>query len=245
MEPLILIQARMGATRLPGKVLTDLCGKTVLQHIVERVRVGAPEARIVVATTVEEQDDAIEEETKRIGADCFRGSESDVLNRFDQAAEAFPGDPIVRVTADCPLLDPELLAAMLADYSRKKTDYLSNTLERTYPRGLDLEIFPRDVLHQAHLNAHKAEEREHVTPYIYRNPDLFTLRNFAQEEDQSSLRWTLDTPEDLRFIEEIYKALHDNDKMDNQPFTTAQVLDLLKEKPELSAINAGVQQKGL
>ncbi|QPJ62166.1 MAG: NTP transferase domain-containing protein [Candidatus Nitronauta litoralis] len=245
MEPLIIIQARMGATRLPGKVLLDLCGKSVLHHVVERVQACPKVKNIVVATTVNENDDAIEKETRNIGISCFRGSETDVLDRYYQTTQTFSGDPVVRITADCPLLDPELLTSMLKTYenlsSSKNLLYLSNVQERTFPRGLDIEIFNRDALILAWEKAEAPEEREHVTPYIHRNPERFSLHNFSQTKDLSQLRWTLDTPDDLILIREIYEALY-NEKV-GAIFSTRDVLDLLEKNPELKTLNAHIQQK--
>lgn len=245
MEPLVIIQARMGATRLPGKVLLDLCGKSVLHHVVQRVRSCAKIAEIVVATTLNRVDDAVEEEIRNLDVSCFRGSESDVLDRYYQAASRFAGDPIVRVTADCPLLDPNLLTLMLEQFrqipEQEKPDYLSNTQTRSFPRGLDIEIFSRDALTSAWQEARNPEEREHVTPFIYRNPDRFSLHDFSGPVDLSHLRWTLDTPEDLNLIREIYKALYN--KNSDAIFTTDEVLTLLEQKPELKTLNAHIQQK--
>ncbi len=245
MEPLVIIQARMGATRLPGKVLLDLCGKSVLHHVVERVQACPKVKCVVVATTQNENDEAIEKEAKHIRADCFRGSETDVLDRFYQTARVFSGDPVVRITADCPLLDPVLLTSMLEAYEKLWSPntllYLSNVQERTFPRGLDIEIFSRQALQQAWEKAKEPGEREHVTPYIYRNPEQFLLHNFSQEEDLSHLRWTLDTPDDLILIREIFEALY-NEKV-GTVFSTRDVLDLLEKNPELQTLNAHIQQK--
>ncbi len=245
MEPLAIIQARMGATRLPGKVLLDLCGKTVLHHVIDRVRSCTKVARTVIATTLNGEDDAVEQEAKDLEVDCYRGDESDVLDRYYQAASKFSGDPIVRITADCPLLDPDLLTLMLEKFEQiqnsEKLDYLSNTQTRTIPRGLDIEIFNRASLTAAWQEARKPEEREHVTPFIYRNPDRFTLHDFSGDIDLSHLRWTLDTQEDLNLIREIYKALYN--KNNATIFTTDEVLALLEQKPGLQTLNAHIQQK--
>lgn len=234
MKTVVIIQARMGSTRLPGKVMKDLCGKTVLQHVIERVRIGCE--NIVIATSDKPQDDAIEAEAKRCGAKVFRGSEHDVLSRYYGAAKENNADLVVRVTSDCPLYDGFLLRDMLAYF--KDEDYLSNCLERRFPRGLDTEIFTFAALEKAHKEAKQDFEREHVTPYINRNPELFKIRHYKQQPDLSALRWTLDTDEDWQMIEAVYKALYKG-----KIFSTVEVVNFLQAHPEVAEINAHIEQK--
>jgi spore coat polysaccharide biosynthesis protein SpsF len=246
LKTVAIIQARMGSTRLPGKILYGIAGKTVLGHVLSRIAACPAIDAIVVATTTQSADDLVEREARKHGATCFRGSEDDVLSRYHGAASQEKADIIIRITADCPLFDPALLEGMIARFKREQpqhppADYLSNTLRRTYPRGLDAEIFTFDALEVANEKAVEACQREHVTPYFYQHPDLFRLISHESEIDLSEHRWTLDTQEDLQLIEAVYRALHRN----GQLFTTADVLKLLKERPELAKLNAHVEQKKL
>jgi spore coat polysaccharide biosynthesis protein SpsF len=244
MKIVAIIQARMGATRLPGKILKQVSGKTILGHMLARVMACRRLDRVVVATTTAPGDDTVVAECEKYGGAIFRGSETDVLSRYYGAAAEYQADVIVRITSDCPLYDPELLARMLAEFERAnaqdgRIDYLSNILERTFPRGLDTEIFNRSTLEQAHREAGQPLEREHVTPFIYRNPQRFVLRNYGQPADLSSHRWTLDTEDDLRFVQAVYAALYRRDQL----FSTQDVLKLLEARPELTLLNCHVEQK--
>jgi spore coat polysaccharide biosynthesis protein SpsF len=239
-----IIQARMGSTRLPGKVLRPLCGKTILAHVIERVRASRSVDEIIVATTDRPADDALAALIPTLDARLFRGSEDDVLSRFYLAAQENKADTIVRITSDCPLFDGDVLRAMIAAFSTRRhsgerLNYLSNTLTRTYPRGLDAEIFDVATLERAHRDATQPFEREHVTPYIYGHPDQFALSNFAGTPDLSEHRWTLDTEEDWQLIEAIYTALYRADRL----FSTQDILDLLASQPTLVALNAHIVQK--
>lgn len=243
MKAIAIVQARMGSTRLPGKVMRELCGRTVLAHVIERVQASRLDG-VVVATTALPRDDVIAGAAERAGADVFRGSEDDVLDRYFQAATRFDADPVVRITSDCPLIDPSVVRQIVDRFrlmrnSDKKPDYLSNTLERTYPIGLDTEVFTYTALHRAWREAQKSHEREHVTPFIYQHPSLFRIAQFKNDKDLSELRWTLDTPEDFEFIREVYAALWRPDEI----FQTAAVLALLEQRPELQRINAHVKQR--
>ena len=234
----------MGSTRLPAKVLKELCGKSVLAHVVDRVRAVAGIDQIVVATTDRSADDVLEAAVSKLDATVFRGSESDVLSRYYFAATEANADTVIRVTSDCPLLDSNLLAEMLDRFSTsrrdaERVDYLSNTILRTYPRGLDAEIFTIDALDQAYRKASDDYEREHVTPFIYRHPDMFGLQNFRGNLDYSKHRWTLDTTEDWQLITEIYNALFPA----NHHFGMREVLLFLQRRPELFALNAHIEQK--
>ena len=237
MKTIAIIQARMGSTRLPGKVLKPLAGDTVLGHVVRRVREAKRLKGVCIATTESPADDPIVAEAARLGASCWRGSENDVLGRYLGAAQALGASVIVRVTSDCPLFDGALLDKMLAEFSATNgLDYFSNVQERRFPRGLDAEIFTVAALALAHRKAKQPHEREHVTPYIYQHPEQFRLGSFVGKADLSRHRWTLDTPEDWQFVEAVYSAL-------GPRFTTADVLKLLKAKPELAKLNAHVEQK--
>lgn len=233
----------MGSTRLPGKVLKRLSGRTVLEHVVRRVRACEDLDAVVVATSEAPNDDPVAGVAQRCGAEVFRGSENDVLGRFLGAARETRADVIVRITADCPLLDPQVLKEVYRRFRESEgADYVSNTLARTYPRGLDVEVMSAAALERAHAEARKPYEREHVTPFIYGHPELFTLENVAWDRGDFALhRWTLDTSEDFAFIEAVYEALY----REGTVFGAAEVLALLDRRPELTAINGAVRQKTL
>lgn len=207
MKKVAIIQARMSSKRLPGKVLMDLEGSPVLTHVINRATASATFDAVIVATSDDPSDDPIEERCERDGVLCFRGSLEDVLGRFAAAARAYDADVIGRLTADCPLLDPRVIKTVVESFDPTAYDYASNVITRTYPKGLDTEVFSRSALERANREATSTEDREHVTRYFYTHPELFRLRNVSQATDRSSLRWTLDTPEDWENIRSIYTRL--------------------------------------
>ncbi|TAM59481.1 acylneuraminate cytidylyltransferase [bacterium] len=243
MRGVAIVQARMGSSRLPGKVLRRICGRTVLEHVLRRVQAAAGLEAVAVATSVAAADDAVASEAQRCGAHVFRGSEDDVLERFCGAARELRAQAVVRITADCPLLDPRVVERVYTHFLQApQADYVSNTLVRTYPRGLDVEVVRAVALELACAQARQPYEREHVTPYFYGHPERFALENVAREgSDLSALRWTLDVAEDLRFITAVYEALWQEDAL----FTTSEILALLRRRPELTEINRHVRQKTL
>ena len=226
----------MGSTRLSGKVMKDLCGKTVLAHVIERVGIACK--NIVVATTDNPREEPIIAESKKYSADVFQGSEDDVLSRYYLAAKQAQAELVIRITSDCPLYDGRLLAAMLKYYQGE--DYLCNTIERRYPRGLDTEIFTFAALEKTYREAKEQHQREHVTPYIYQNPSMFKIRQYKQQPNLSDLRWTLDTEEDWQMIRSVYKALYKD-----KPFSTVETVKFLAKHPEIANINAHIEQKKL
>ena len=235
---LAIVQARTGSTRLPGKVLLPLLGEPVLVHVVRRVARARALDGVVVATTVEPGDDPIERLASTEGWPLVRGSEQDLLDRYLLAARAHEADIIVRITSDCPLVDPDLIDAVVAALRETGVDYASNTLPpRTYPRGLDVEAMTRAALETAGREDTDPASREHATPYLYRNPDRFRLQPVPGEADLSMHRWTLDTPEDYTLIERIYEAIGHDD------FAWTEVLALLEANPEWSELNRHVRQK--
>lgn len=236
----VIIQARMGSTRLPGKVLKKLSNKTVLEQVVERVARSCHHVKIVIATTSKKEDDILQKEAERIGALWFRGSEDDVLERYYRAAEQYKADLIVRITSDCPLIDYRIMDSMIEAYLQDPSmDYLSNTVERTFPRGLDVEIFRYGLLEKAFYDAKENYQREHVTPYIWKNPHLFKICQFKNAKDSSDLRWTLDTEEDFRLISEIYKTLDNG----HDYFGYNEIIKQYPFHPEWMTINAHIEQK--
>ncbi|MBM7615378.1 spore coat polysaccharide biosynthesis protein SpsF [Alkaliphilus hydrothermalis] len=245
LKVVVIIQARMGSTRLPGKVMKQIAGKTVLEHVVDRIRQSKLVNEVVIATTIKDDDLAIVKESERLGVSCFRGSEEDVLSRYYYAAKESNAEIVVRITSDCPLIDPAVLDEMLVKfiglYERREVDYLSNTLQRTFPRGLDAEIFPFEILEKIFNEAKQDYEREHVTPYIYQNPDQFKLVGFKNHHDYSDYRLTLDTEEDLMVITKIYENLCVDDKIVYQD----EVIKFMENNPDIKAINESIKQKEL
>lgn len=245
MKRLAIIQARTGSTRLPGKVLMPLGGSTVLGCVVDRLLPARFVDEIVIATSTEKADDALERHAQELGVRVFRGSAQDVLARFYGAASAFRGETVIRITADCPLIDGTLIDAMLEAFAKTPgRDYLSNTLERTYPRGLDAEIFTIQGLEWVHREARAPYEREHVTPYFYQHPEIFTLHSYTNPDgmDYSQHRWTLDTPEDYAFLQALYDRCPHSAPRDVK---TTQVIALLEREPDIMQLNARVPQKVL
>jgi spore coat polysaccharide biosynthesis protein SpsF len=240
MSTVAIIQARMGSTRLPGKVLRKIEGKSMLARVAGRLRQASLLDAIVVATTDQSRDDAIVEECRRIPVAVFRGSELDVLDRYFMAAQAHRSDTVVRVSADCPLIDPEVVDQVVGVFGHEKPDYASNTLERTYPRGLDTEVMTFGCLQRAWTEAHEPYQRVHVTPYIYQNPDKFRLRSIISEKDYSHYRWTVDTPEDLQFVRTLYALLENEDR-----FSWREVLRVLSQNSGLDSLNQHIRQKDL
>jgi spore coat polysaccharide biosynthesis protein SpsF len=243
MKKVAIVQARMGSTRLPGKVLKDIKGKPLLWHLVERLRHSQLTDDLVIATTTAGKDKLIADFCKDNKLNAYRGSQEDVLDRYYQTAKAYKADLIIRITADCPLIDPCVIDKAIERYleNKEKVDYVSNTLERTYPRGMDVEVFSFGVLEKAWQKAKKQYEREHVTPYIYENPDEFNLSCIKNENDLSYLRLTVDEEKDLELVRKIYKMLY----KENDIFYLEDVIKLLKENPELELINEEVKQKNI
>ena len=238
MKTVAIIQARMGSTRLPGKALIDIQGKPMLWHVVNRTRPVKLLDEVVVATTTNEADQAIVSLCEAEGWLYYRGSEEDVLDRYYRAALDYGADIIVRITSDCPLIDPGIVDVVIKAFLQEQADYASNTLPpRTYPRGMDAEVFSFTSLERAWKEDTNPALREHVTPYIYRHPERFKLVRVAHEVDLSQMRWTVDTVEDLTFIRKIYDCLGSAD------FQWEDVLNVLSKHPELSKINENVKQK--
>lgn len=209
MKVVAVIQARLGSTRLPAKVMLDLGGKTALERCLERVQQFRGVSEIVVATTELAQDDLLVSLLNRLGVKYYRGSEQDVLKRYAEAARESKADVIVRCTSDCPLLDPELSSQVIEQFRQKNVDYASNTLERRLPKGLDTEAFSREALERANRDATDLAEREHVTLHMYRPNSGFRCEPVLAGGllDLSKQRWTLDTPEDYYFLGKIFNQL--------------------------------------
>lgn len=241
MKVVAVVQARMGSSRLPGKVLLSVQGKPLLEHLLARLQRCRRLSEVVVATTRERADEPIEQLCRQLGEACYRGSELDVLSRFQEAARWRAAEAVVRITADCPLLDPEVVDRVVEFFQQGRFDYVSNCLTRSYPRGLDTEVFSAGALEVAWREAGLDFEREHVTPFFYRHPERFALGQVASAVDLSHHRWTVDTPVDLELIRRIYASLYPV-----QPdFLMKDVLALLEENPDWPMLNREVVQKAL
>jgi glutamate-1-semialdehyde 2,1-aminomutase/spore coat polysaccharide biosynthesis protein SpsF len=225
-----IVQARMGSSRLPGKSLADICGRPMLWHVVHRVQQARLINKTVVATTEECFDDPIALLCQQEGFPCFRGSEDDVLDRFYRAARTHDADAVVRITADCPLIDPVVIDRVIAQFQEGNVDYVSNTMRYTYPDGLDTEVISFGALEQAWREARKASEREHVTPYL--RSGNFRAANVENDPPVAvgQYRWTVDHLADLEFVRKIYAVFRGNGH-----FGFQDVLRVLKERPDLSA----------
>lgn len=239
MRIIAIIQARMASTRLPGKVLADIAGQPLLARVVQRVSTVPEIDRIIVATTDTSNDDDLVYWVERFtGLACFRGSEIDVLDRFYQCAKVYQGDLIVRITADDPLKDPSIVQKAIGYfYSIQDLDYCSNTVNPTYPEGLDIEVFRYSALEKAWLESALLSEREHVTPYIWKNKALFNVYNFEYHKDLSDWRWTVDKPNDLDFMNKIFMHFSSNPVVDFED-----VIRYLEDNPEIMKMNAGAMR---
>jgi spore coat polysaccharide biosynthesis protein SpsF len=236
-----IVQARMGSTRLPGKVMMDLLGEPVLVRDINRLRRSKLLDEVIIATTNLPADDKIVSLCKDRGWAYSRGDEYDVLDRYYQAAQAFTADVIVRITSDCPMIDPEIVDRVIRTYlDFPGIDYVSNSLPpRTFPRGLDTEVMSFEAIEHAWTEDADPKLREHVTPYIYRNPEKFKIRGVVNAIDLSIHRWTLDTPEDLLFIQTVYEHFG------NDYFTWMEVLEYLDKHPDVVKINSDIPQKAI
>ncbi len=242
MKTVAIIQARMSSTRLPGKVLKMAEGRTMLDRMVERVRKAELVDEVVVATTTDPSDEPVIELCQKLKTPVFRGSLQDVLDRFYQAAVIHQADIIVRLTGDCPLIDPVLIDDVVRALIEQKADFACNRLPppmtRTYPIGLDVEACTFHALERAWKEAGEKHEREHVLPYLYSVPGRFKVVQLNHSEDLGGLRWTLDTLEDLKLLEQIYARF--NGRND---FSWLDVLDLFRREPQLAEINGQVHHK--
>ena len=214
----------MTSSRLPGKVMAPVLGEPMIGRQVERLRRARRIDALVVATSAEASDDPLAAYCEDLGLPVFRGPLDDVLERFRGAAALLPGaEAIVRLTADCPLADPDLIDQVIEHHHAVDADYTSNTLgTRTYPHGLDAEVIRTPVLFEAAERSVDTYEREHVTPYIYRRPEIYKLAGVARHDSWAALRWTVDLPEDLAFVRNVYAKLYPFDPA----FTSEQVAAL-------------------
>lgn len=243
MKTVIIVQARMTSTRLPGKVLKEVLGKTLLEYLIERLRRVKLADEIVIATTINHTDQPIVDLCRRLNVAVTRGSEHDVLARYYEAAKLHHADVIVRVTSDCPAIDPAVIDRVIAFYRDHpgQYDYVSNSLKQSFPYGMAVEVFPFNALEEAAREAKADPEREHVSPFLYTRPERYRIGQVVYPRNLSHHRWTVDTPEDFELIRLILEALYPV----KPEFEMQDVLALLDQHPDWVQINAHVQQKKL
>lgn len=231
---LAILQARLSSSRLPGKVLADLVGAPMILRQIERLQRASLLERIVVATSHEASDDPLAEVLDQAGIAVHRGDLHDVLGRFGTALEQWDGAvDVVRLTADCPLADPDVIDATIDLHRTSGADYTSNVSEpRTFPKGLDVEVITTRALRLALAEAVDPYDREHVTPFLYRHPERFRLAAHAQARDEGDVRWTVDRPDDLEFVRAVYRGLY----TDNAAFSSAEVRAFVETRPDLAML---------
>jgi spore coat polysaccharide biosynthesis protein SpsF len=238
-QTVAIIQGRMSSSRLPGKILEDIGGEPMLIRVVKRVRRAQSVDLVVIATTHDPSDDPVEDLCQKRGVPIYRGSLFDVLDRFYQTALIYQAKTVIRVTADCPIIDPDEIDHVVREFSEQQVDFAANRLpppwKRTYPIGLDTEVCKFEVLERAWREAREAHQREHVMPYIYETPGRFKVVVLDHPVDYGALRWTVDTPEDLEVIRLIYKYFSNLDT-----FSWLEVLDLYQKHPELLKMNVHI-----
>lgn len=229
----VIVQARMGSSRLPGKVLMELAGHTVLAHVLERCRAIEGADVVCCATTTAGGDDPVADEAARCGVEVYRGSENDLLDRYRRAAVELGAEVVMRVTSDCPLIDPEVAAGVLRLRAAEGADYATNNMPPSWPHGLDCEAFTAQALARAAERATRPEEREHVTPWLRSHPETRLANLAAPRGGLAGHRWTLDYPEDLRFFEALFRYLPPPPARPGME----RILAVLEEHPEIAAIN--------
>ncbi|UCC45370.1 MAG: glycosyltransferase family protein [Candidatus Zixiibacteriota bacterium] len=241
MKVVTIVQARMSSTRLPGKVMMKLAGMPMLQFQLERVRRAGQIGELVVATTTNPADEPIVQLCHRLEVATFRGEEEDVLDRYCNTASEHNADVVVRITSDCPLIDPVEIDRVIAFYRREyeKYDYVSNILRRTFPRGMECEVFSFEALMTAAREASDSSDREHVTMYIRKRPERFRLGSVTGETDHSRHRWTVDTPEDLELVQRMADEIYPR----KPEFGLTDCLELLDRHPDWLLLNDHVRQK--
>lgn len=238
MNVVTIIQARMGATRLPGKMMKEIAGQPVIAQVFERARLSKRARDVWLATTTNHADDVLARWAVEHNIKCYRGSENDVLDRYYQAAKLAKAEIIIRVTGDCPLIDPAVIDTVIDEFLAGEYDYVSNVHPPTFPDGMDTEVVSFAALERAWQEAKLQSEREHVTPYIWKHSEWFKLKNVSYHVDLSRHRWTLDTPEDLVFLERVIGACQ---KRGGQ-CGLDEVLAIVNERPDWQAINAAHQR---
>ncbi|GAC1311830.1 MAG: NTP transferase domain-containing protein [Mucilaginibacter sp.] len=238
-KTVIVVQARMSSSRLPGKVMLPVLGKTLLYRMIERLHMIRNQAHIIIATSQESADDMIEQEALAMNVDCFRGSLNNLLDRHYQAAKQAGASIVLKIPSDCPLIDPAIIDEVLDVYFADpgKYDYVSNLHPATFPDGNDVEIMTMDCLEKTWREAQRPLELEHTTPYIWENQDKFRIGNVicnTGKDYSMSHRFTIDYEEDYRFINRVFEELYPV----NPAFTCEDILNLLEQQPDIYNINA-------
>ncbi len=233
MKAHVIIQARCGSSRLPGKVLLPLVGVTVMEHVVKRAQKANFIDKVILATTTKEEDQQLVNLAEKLGISVYCGSESDVLDRYYQAAKQYKVNHIVRITSDCPVIDPQVVDKVVHTYFKEKVDYCSNTLTESYPDGEDVETFSFAALEKAWQEAKLPSEREHVTPYIKKHSEMFKLYAVSNGENLGDHRWTLDREEDYKFLEILFEEFYPK----NPYFGMPEILEFINQNPQIKEIN--------
>ncbi|GEN45511.1 cytidylyltransferase domain-containing protein [Alkalibacillus haloalkaliphilus] len=240
MKIVAIIQARMGSTRLPGKVLKPILSKPLLAYQIDQLKHSKLIDQLVIATTTASRDDAIVDFCKSQGITYYRGSETDVLKRYEETAKTFNANVVVRLTSDCPLIDSTVVDSVIGHFlTNRAYDYVSNTIKRTFPRGMDTEVFTYELLKEADQNATLKREREHVTTYMTNPENKYNMGQYLAEQDYSDLRLTVDTIEDFQLVERVIKAM----RRQNGPFKLTDIIQLLQAHPDWKLINSHIEQK--
>lgn len=232
----VIVQARMGSSRLPGKIMMEACGKTMLEHMISRVKRSTKIDELIVATSTNKLDNVIEDWCEKHNILCFRGPEQDVLKRYKLANDTVHGDTIIRLGADSPLIDPKIIDDVLEVYEKNNYDFVSNLFPvegRTYPDGVNVEVFSSKILNEMDRDAKKPSEREHVTFYVWMQPERFKIFRHDYPEDISNFRFNLDYLEDYCLIRTIYESLY----YENNFFTLEDTINWLKQNPHILKFN--------
>jgi spore coat polysaccharide biosynthesis protein SpsF len=241
MKTVIIVQARMGSGRLPGKVLRPVCGKPMLAHVLERVRACRAAHQVAVATSRHALDAVIADWAQSFGVHCYQGSEEDLVERYYETARTLEADAVVRITADCPFIDPGVVDRVIRAFQEANPtpDYAANVLQRTWPRGLDVDVFSRSLIEQLAQDAATGPEREHLDLHVLNHPGQFSVLSIHGAQQHADKRWTVDTAEDLSLVRHVYEALYPKLGL----FRWRDVMELLKRRPDWEALNHHVQQR--
>jgi spore coat polysaccharide biosynthesis protein SpsF len=234
-----IIQARMTSTRLPGKIMLKTCNKTFLHHMIDRVKHSKTLDKIVIATTINKTDDVIEIFCRENDIFCYRGSEEDLLDRYKMAADAVSADLVVRLTSDTPLMDPTVIDKIVNIYQNNQYDLVSNNLPlpRTYPDGMNVEVFSHKILNEIHKEAKKHSDREHVTFFLTMHPEKYKIHRVDYEIDISKYRFNLDYSEDYDFLKSVFEGMYHS----NPLFTLEDIIEWLNEHPEILKLNKDIK----
>jgi len=241
MKILAIVQARMGSTRLPDKVLADIESKPMVWHVIERLKCSEKLDDIVLAIPIGEKDNILEKFARKNNIKYFRGSEKNVLSRYYETAKKFEADIVLRITADCPLIDSKIVDLIIKKHLYANADYTSNVLKRTYPKGLDVEVISFEALEKSFQEAQTQADKEHVTLYVRNHPERFKRINVENNKNLSDFRWCVDEEKDLKFVREIYKKLYQKENI----FFMQEIVNFLKKEPELVKTNKEIKRKSI